>query len=66
MFVNVDRVGNISGATCAVALDEALRSGRAPAGARVLLVSAGAGYTAGAALLQVDAELAERSQRNVA
>jgi 3-oxoacyl-[acyl-carrier-protein] synthase-3 len=66
MFINVDRVGNISGATCAVALDEALRSGRAPAGARVLLISAGAGYTAGAALLAVDAELAGRSQRNVA
>ena len=50
MFVNVDRVGNISGATVAVALDEALRAGRR---GKILLVSAGAGYTAGAALLVV-------------
>ncbi len=54
LFVNVDRIGNVSGATCAIALDEALRTGRAKAGSRVLLLAAGAGYTAGAALLEID------------
>lgn len=53
MFVNVERIGNVSGATCVIALEEALRTGRARAGMRVLLVAAGAGYTAGAALLQL-------------
>ncbi len=57
LFVNVERIGNVSGATCAIALDEALRSGRVKAGARVLLLAAGAGYTAGAALLLVDEAL---------
>jgi 3-oxoacyl-[acyl-carrier-protein] synthase-3 len=60
MFINVDQVGNISGATVAVALDQALTSGRIGPGARVLLVSAGAGYTVGAALLVVDDELCSR------
>src|SRR5262249_54554420 len=54
MFINVDQVGNISGATVAVALDQALAAGAIGPGARVLLVSAGAGYTVGAALLVVD------------
>lgn len=52
VYVNVDRVANISGATVAVALDEALRAGRVRPGGWVLLVSAGAGYTAGAALVR--------------
>lgn len=60
VVLNIDRVGNISGATVAVALDEALRARRAPPGARVLLLSAGAGYTAGAALYVVDEALAAR------
>src|SRR5262249_20396774 len=50
VVINIDRVGNISGATVPVALDEALRAGRAKPGSRVMLLSAGAGYTAGAAL----------------
>jgi 3-oxoacyl-[acyl-carrier-protein] synthase-3 len=54
LFVNVDRIGNVSGATCAIALDEALRAGRIKPGARVLLLAAGAGYTAGAALIEID------------
>ena len=54
IYVNIDRVGNISGATVAVALDEVLRGGLVTAGGRLLLLSAGAGYTAGAALLVVD------------
>jgi 3-oxoacyl-[acyl-carrier-protein] synthase-3 len=53
LFVNVDRIGNVSGATCAIALDEAIRRGVAKPGMRLLLVTAGAGYTAGAALLRL-------------
>jgi 3-oxoacyl-[acyl-carrier-protein] synthase-3 len=60
VVVNIDRTGNISGATVGVALDEALRAGRARAGSRLLLLSAGAGYTAGAALYRVDEALAAR------
>jgi 3-oxoacyl-[acyl-carrier-protein] synthase-3 len=63
MFVNVDRIGNVSGATCAIALDEALTSGRARSGSRVLLLAAGAGYTSGAALLVVDDALVAASIR---
>jgi len=63
IFVNVDRIGNVSGATCAIALDEALTSGRARAGTRVLLLAAGAGYTSGAALLVVDDALEAASTR---
>ncbi len=63
MFVNVDRIGNVSGATVAIGLDEALRSGRARAGAKILLLAAGAGYTAGAALLVVDSALANAASR---
>ena len=59
---NIGRAGNISGATTAVALDEALRAGRVGAGATVLLVAAGAGYTAGAALLVVDEALARAAK----
>ena len=51
LFINVDRIGNVSGASIAIALDEVLRGGKVPAGGRVLLIAAGAGYTAGAALL---------------
>ena len=58
LFINVEKTGNVSGATCAIALDQALRTGRAKPGARVLLLAAGAGYTAGAALLLVDEALA--------
>jgi 3-oxoacyl-[acyl-carrier-protein] synthase III len=60
LVVNVDRCGNTSGATVPLALDEALRAGRAGPGSRILLLAAGAGHTAGAALLVVDAELAAR------
>ena len=51
LYVNVDRVGNVSGATVAIALDEVRRAGRLGPGTRTLLLAAGAGYTAGAALL---------------
>lgn len=49
LFINVDRIGNVSGASVAIALDEVLRT---RAYRRLLLIAAGAGYTAGAALLE--------------
>jgi 3-oxoacyl-[acyl-carrier-protein] synthase III len=52
VFVNIERYGNTGSATVPIALDEALRSGRADAESRILLVSFGAGATAGAVLLE--------------
>lgn len=51
VFVNIDRLGNTGAATVPIALDQALRSGRADDGRPILLVSFGAGATAGAAVL---------------
>jgi 3-oxoacyl-[acyl-carrier-protein] synthase III len=51
MFVNIDRCGNTGSATVPVALDEVLRTRGAPP-SPMLLVSFGAGATAGAALLE--------------
>ncbi len=61
MWINVERTGNVSGASCGIALDEALRSGKLVDGSLVLMIAGGAGYTAGAALLRVDRELLEAS-----
>jgi 3-oxoacyl-[acyl-carrier-protein] synthase-3 len=51
VYVNIDRLGNTGAATIPIALDEAVRSGRADGDAPLLLVSFGAGATAGAAVL---------------
>ncbi|HEV2733217.1 MAG TPA: beta-ketoacyl-ACP synthase 3 [Longimicrobiaceae bacterium] len=51
VFVNIDRFGNTGAATVPIALDEAVRGGRVPADRPTLLVSFGAGATAGAAVL---------------
>ncbi|HEX7089671.1 MAG TPA: beta-ketoacyl-ACP synthase 3 [Longimicrobiales bacterium] len=51
IYVNIDRYGNTGAATVPIALDEAREAGRIAGGDRVLLVSFGAGATAGAALL---------------
>ena len=48
---NIQKFGNTTAATIPLALDEALRSGRADGGAPIRLVSFGAGATAGAAVL---------------
>ena len=45
VYVNVDRYGNTSSASVAIALDEAIESGRVRAGHTVLLVAFGAGFT---------------------
>ncbi|HET7232373.1 MAG TPA: beta-ketoacyl-ACP synthase 3 [Longimicrobium sp.] len=51
VYVNVDRYGNTGAATIPIALDEALRSGALDASKPALLVSFGAGATAGAVVL---------------
>jgi len=56
LVITCDRLGNIGGASAAVALDLAWRDGRIAPGDKLLLLTAGAGYTAGAALFEaVDA-----------
>jgi 3-oxoacyl-[acyl-carrier-protein] synthase III len=52
VFINIERYGNTGSATIPIALDEALRGDRAHASSRILLVSFGAGATAGAVLLE--------------
>lgn len=52
LVITCDRLGNVGGASVAIALDHALARGRIHPGDRILLLTAGAGYTAGAALLE--------------
>ena len=52
LFVNVDRYGNTSAASVAIALDEAVQQGRVLRGDLVLLVVFGAGLTWGAAVIE--------------
>lgn len=53
VMVNLDRCGNTSAGSVAIALDEALRSGRLRAGQRALLIAFGAGMTWASLLFQV-------------
>lgn len=52
VMVNVDRVGNTSAASIAIALDEAHRAGRVKQGDILLLNAFGGGFTWGAALFR--------------
>ncbi len=52
VFSNVERYGNTSAASVAIALDEAVQSGRICRGDLVLLVVFGAGLTWGAAIIE--------------
>jgi len=52
VYVNVDRFGNTSAASIPLALDEVLRNGSIHEGDKVGLVTFGAGFTWGAAILQ--------------
>jgi len=52
LVVNIDRLGNTSGASIAIALDEAYRDERIQTGDNVLLVGFGAGFSLGAAVLR--------------
>jgi 3-oxoacyl-[acyl-carrier-protein] synthase III len=52
LFVNLEKYGNTSAASVAIALDEAVESGRIKRGDLVLLVVFGAGLTWGAAVIE--------------
>ena len=52
IFVNIDRYGNISSASMAIALDEANRQGRIKRGDLVLLCGFGGGLTWGSSLIR--------------
>lgn len=52
VFINLDKYGNTSAASVAIALDEANRSGAIQRGDKVLLVAFGAGLTWAAAVIQ--------------
>ncbi len=52
VFVNIDRVGNTSGASIAIALDELVSSGRLSSGDIIELVAFGGGFTWGASVIR--------------
>jgi 3-oxoacyl-[acyl-carrier-protein] synthase-3 len=52
LFVNLDRYGNTSAASVAIALDEAVAAGKIQRGDLVLMVVFGAGLTWGAAIIE--------------
>jgi 3-oxoacyl-[acyl-carrier-protein] synthase-3 len=52
VFVNLDKYGNTSAASVAIALDDAVRSGRIQRGDLVLMVVFGAGLTWAAAVIE--------------
>src|ERR1051326_7452281 len=52
LFVNVDKYGNTSAASVAIALDEAVASGQIKRGDLILMVVFGAGLTWGAAVIE--------------
>jgi 3-oxoacyl-[acyl-carrier-protein] synthase-3 len=56
MFVNVDRYGNTSAASVAIALAEAVDTGRVQVGDRIVFVAFGAGFTSGAVALEWTAD----------
>ena len=55
-YVNIEKYGNTSAASVPMALVEAVAAGRIKPGDRVLMVAFGAGYTAGAAVLEWTAD----------
>jgi 3-oxoacyl-[acyl-carrier-protein] synthase-3 len=52
IFVNLHKYGNTSAASVAIALDEAVRSGKVQRGDLILIVAFGAGLTWGAAVIE--------------
>ena len=52
IFVNLDRFGNTSAASVAIALDEAIETGRVERGDLILMMVFGAGLTWGAAVIE--------------
>ena len=53
VFVNLQKYGNTSGAACAIALDEAVRTGKAQKGDIILMVTFGAGLTWSSAAIRL-------------
>lgn len=56
VFVNIEKYGNTSAASVPMALVEAVASGRIKQGDRLLMAAFGAGYTAGAAVVEWTAD----------
>jgi 3-oxoacyl-[acyl-carrier-protein] synthase-3 len=56
VFVNIEKYGNTSAASVPMALVEAIAAGRIKPGDRLLMVAFGAGYTAGAAVVEWTAD----------
>jgi len=52
VYVNVERFGNTSSASVAIALDEAIETGRIREGMTVMLVAFGAGFTWGSMIIR--------------
>jgi 3-oxoacyl-[acyl-carrier-protein] synthase-3 len=52
LFLNLEKYGNTSAASVAIALDEAVSSGKVTRGDLILLVVFGAGLTWGAAVIE--------------
>ena len=53
VYVNIERFGNTSSASVAIAFAELMEKGLASQGMRIILVGFGAGFTWGAALLEI-------------
>lgn len=53
VYANIDRIGNTSGASIPICLDECRRSGRLKSGDLVMLIAFGAGFTWGSALIRL-------------
>ncbi|MDQ3881199.1 MAG: 3-oxoacyl-ACP synthase, partial [Chloroflexota bacterium] len=56
VFLNIEKYGNTSAASVPMALVEAVAAGRVKRGDRLLMVAFGAGYTAGAAVVEWTAD----------
>jgi 3-oxoacyl-[acyl-carrier-protein] synthase III len=61
-YLNIERYGNTSAASVPMALVEAIADGRIKPGDRLLMAAFGAGYTAGAAVVEWTADPALRSR----
>jgi 3-oxoacyl-[acyl-carrier-protein] synthase-3 len=56
LYINIEKYGNTSAASVPMALVEAIAAGRIKPGDRILMVAFGAGYTAGAAVMEWTAD----------
>ena len=51
-YVNIERFGNVSGASIPIALDEMNRAGRLARGSKILLTAFGGGLSSGAVIFE--------------